>query len=70
MTKKIITFKDLWVGDRFRVYGSLWTKIGHNTARKHSKEGLALKERSYGYIGDTICSFEEDEVEFVPAEVN
>jgi hypothetical protein len=60
-------FSDLWVGDRFNAYGELWTKQGHDAARQHSKESIALGARGYGYIGDTICSFEpEDAVEFVP----
>lgn len=62
-----MTFSDLTGGDRFMAYGSLWTKLGHDTARKHSKESRMLGERGYGYIGDSLCSFERtDEVEFVP----
>lgn len=66
MTK--IEFKELWIADRFKLSnGSLWTKVGNDTARQHSKESINLKERGYGYLGDAICSFEpEDKVEFVP----
>lgn len=62
---------ELWVGDRFRAHGSLWTSLGRDgtgtiTARKHSPESQALGARGYGYIGDTICSFEDgEEVEFL-----
>lgn len=64
--KDLLKFKQLWVGDRFLCHGSLWTKISLDTARLHSSEGIALKELSYNYIGDTVCSFElEDEIEFV-----
>ena len=62
-----LVFADLWVGDRFNAHGSMWTKLGHDTARQHSERAIALRDRGYGYIGDTICSFEpENAVEFVP----
>lgn len=61
------TFGALWVGDRFATLGTLWTKLGHDTARQHSAESIALGQRGEGYIGDAICSFErEDAVTFVP----
>ena len=62
-----IEFKELWVGDRFEFCkNTLWTKISHDTARKHSKDSIKLKEKSYGYIGDTVCYFElKDKVKFV-----
>lgn len=61
-------FKDLWVGDRFKMSDkSLWTKISHDCARKHSKESISLKENGYGYLGDTVCYFElEDLITFCP----
>lgn len=62
-----IKFRELTSGDRFYAYGSLWTRIQPGTARRHGPESIALKERGYGYIGDGICSFEEDElVKFIP----
>lgn len=62
-----LTFKDLEVGDRFRAVDALWTKVGHETARKHSKASISLGELGYGYIGDALCSFEPtDPVVFVP----
>ena len=62
-----LVFAGLWVGDRFNAYGHMWTKLGHATARQHSPEAIALRERGYGYICDTICSFEpESAVDFVP----
>lgn len=65
MTAK--TFNALWAGDRFTAFGSLWTKIGHDTARQHSPESVKLGEDGYGYLGDTICSFAtSDPVEFDP----
>ena len=66
MTEPLV-FADLWVGDRFNAHGSMWTKLGHETARQHSPRAVELGLRGYGYIGDTICSFEpENAVEFVP----
>jgi hypothetical protein len=60
-------FGTLWVGDRFTAYDNLWTKLGHDTARQHSESGLKLGDRGYGYIADTICSFDKhDAVTFVP----
>lgn len=65
-TGESVTFGELWVGDRFAVHGSLWTRLSPSTARKHGNESVALGQRGYGYIGDTICSFEADDVvEFV-----
>jgi hypothetical protein len=68
-----VRIRQLWVGDRFEVYGSLWTYNGASgdgtwaTARKHSFESIALGERGHGYIGDAICSFKlTDWVRFVP----
>jgi len=61
-------FSDLTLGDRFTIAnGTVWTKIGTTTARKHSAESMRLGDRSYGYIGDPICSFEpKDLVRFTP----
>jgi hypothetical protein len=62
-----LKFNDLWVGDRFTSGGRLWTKIAPDVARHHSSACLLLGERSYGYIGDHVCSFERDDpVAFVP----
>jgi len=62
-----VKFSDLWVGDRFYVGKRLWTKLDHRTARQHSEQSISLNESGYGYIGDTICSFElEDKVNYDP----
>ncbi len=68
----MIEFKKLHVGDRFVFElqdGSLtlWTKINNNEARHHSNNSIDLKQNSYGYIGDVIASFEDDDlVNFLP----
>lgn len=65
-----VMISKLWVGDRFYAYDKLWTYLGEHTARNHRKESIQLGERGYGYIGDTICSFEPDElVRFVPPQL-
>lgn len=62
-----MTFEDLTSGDRFTAYGALWTKLSTSTARKHSADGQALGANGYGYVGDSLCTFEPtDRVEFVP----
>lgn len=62
-----MTFGDLTSGDRFTAYGALWTKLSPSTARKHSTDSLALGAKGYGYVGDSLCTFEQtDLVEFVP----
>jgi hypothetical protein len=67
----LIEVEQMWVGDRFRAHGSVWTYLGatdekYATARKHSPESIALNDRGHGYFGDTICTFERKErVEFV-----
>ena len=68
---KQITFSELWLGDRLIPLNlqsaSLWTKIGVDTAREHSKQSQSLKDDGHGYIGDNICSFSADDVVvFVP----
>jgi hypothetical protein len=67
---KLTIFSDLWVGDRFFLEGSPlvpWTKLGPDTAREHSLPSIALAERGFGYLGDTICSFDRDDpVKFQP----
>jgi len=58
-------------GDRFRALENLWTFLGENTARKHSRESIELGSNGCGYFGDAVCSFESNaEVEFVPPEAN
>lgn len=71
--RRMVRIRQLWVGDRFEVYGSLWTYTGASgdgiwaTARKHSPESIALGEKGYGYIGDAVCSFRLSYwVRFVP----
>lgn len=63
-----VLFSELWIGDRFdQGDGMLWTKVSHNTARQHSLKSVSLHEKGYGYVGDTVCSFEEiDPVFFIP----
>jgi len=65
-TGKKIKFSELWLGDRFIPlnikHSSLWTKVGVDTARKHSKQSQELKDNGYGYIGDVICSFNDDDI--------
>ena len=65
---KTINFEELWIRDRFKLSNeSIWTKIGVDTARGHSKDSIKLKKMICGYIGDTICSFElTDKIEFIP----
>jgi hypothetical protein len=63
-------FSELCSGDRFSSFGSVWTKLDQDTARKHSSESIALGDRGYGYVGDAFCSFEHDrEVIFVAPNV-
>jgi hypothetical protein len=65
-----VKFSQLWVGDRFISGNRLWTKLETDTARNHSNQERALNERSWGYIGSSICSFEKDDiVDFVPAKL-
>lgn len=68
-------FDELYAGDRFQrinsldelVLGEVWTKLDSQTARRHSPESIKLGSQSNGYIGDTICAFDEDDaVSFVP----
>lgn len=70
-----VKIKQLWIGDRFRAYDAIWTLYGPVSddnggwarARKHGEESVRLKDRSFGYMGDNLCSFEPDEeVEFIP----
>lgn len=57
----------LWVGDRFRSGGTLWTLLEPGIARRHSAGSVALGSRGWGYLGDSVCSFElGTRVEFVP----
>lgn len=63
---RVTKFSELWAGDRFRANGALWSKLDHETARKHSMESLQLGVRGAGYMGDPLCSFEAgDSVIFV-----
>jgi len=63
--KEVVTIGQLWVGDRFVWNGDLWTYLGEGTARKHSKESIALGKNGHGYIGDSICIFENERVIFI-----
>lgn len=64
---KQVRFDDLALGDRFRAVGALWTKLGADTARRHSSASRKLGAQGYGYEGDALCSFEPDtQVVFVP----
>ena len=64
---KNMSFEDLWIGDRFYyAEKTLWTKVSNDTARHHSKYSIDLKEKGYGYMADSVCSFNlKDKVEFV-----
>ena len=62
-----LRFDELFIGDRFVFVNTLWTKVDPDAARKHSKSSIALAAKGFGYVGDTICSFERnDKVDFVP----
>lgn len=66
----LIKFEELTVGDRFNALNTIWTKLSATTARKHSTTSIELGSKGYGYIGDSICSFElEERVEFLPVVV-
>ena len=56
-----VKFEELHLGDRFTAHNALWTKIDCGIARKHSKESRALGNHGFGYLGDTILSFERAE---------
>lgn len=63
-------FKDLFPGDRFTAFGSLWTKLGRDTARIHKPEVSALGERAAGHR-EGLCDFgPDDEVKFLPISVD
>lgn len=58
----LTTFQQLWVGDRFTNGDTLWTKLDGQTARRHSPESISLGNSGVGYIWDTICSFDQDDL--------
>jgi len=71
----IVRFSDLWLGDRFQrldaarspYQGEVWTKLGHDNARRHGPEEIRWGGKGYGYIGSASCSFEPDDfVKFIP----
>jgi hypothetical protein len=55
-----LTFFDLWVGDRFLAFDAIWTKLDIEYARHHTDVSLRLEARGYGYIGDSVCTFENN----------
>jgi hypothetical protein len=62
----VVRFDQLTAGDRFEALGRLWTKIDCDVARKHSEASLMRGAKGYGYIGDSLCSFDpQDVVSFV-----
>lgn len=74
-TRTVVTFDDLWLGDRFQpLYAvgtkyPVYTKIRHDQARCHSPESRAMKKSGWGYLGDPIVSVETNEkVKFLPFE--
>lgn len=74
-SKLVVTFDDLWLGDRFQpLYATgpkypVYTKIKHDQARCHSPVSQALKRRGWGYLGDPIVSVELNEkIKFIPFE--
>jgi hypothetical protein len=56
-----VKFEELYLGDRFTAHDALWTKIDWHIARKHSKESRALRNDGFGYLGDTIVTFDRAE---------
>lgn len=69
-----LTFAELTAGDRFKAHGAVWTKLSggrsEGIARKHGEASCQLGLQGFGYIGDSVCSFDStDPVEFLPVEV-
>lgn len=59
-------FKDLFTGDRFVAYGSIWTKVGADVARVHEPEVIALGAAGAGHR-EALCDFgPDDTVSFLP----
>jgi len=56
-----VTFDKLYVGDRFKALGYLWTKIDWDTARRHGDESMKLGEDGFGYMGDLVATVERAE---------
>lgn len=74
-TKQVVTFDDLWLGDRFQpLYASgksypVYTKIRHDMARCHSLESQHLKRKGFGFLGDPIVAVDKiEKVRFIPFE--
>lgn len=62
-----VTFGDLAPGDRFKAHGTLWTKLSHETARRHTPDSRELEECGWGYHGDPVCSFRlGEQIAFIP----
>ncbi len=61
VTASTVKFSELAIGDRFLCFSALWTKIDYSSARKHGAESMALGKLGFGYIGDSFCSFEQNE---------
>lgn len=62
---------DLHYGDRFSTLDNIYTLIEFETdaaiCRKHGLESIKLKDKGFGYYGDSIVNFElEDKVNFIP----
>ncbi len=71
----VLSFKELFIGDRFQpAYATgpefpKYTKIKHDQARCHSLESQALARKGFGYLGDPIVAVLKDErVVFLPIE--
>lgn len=71
--KAIVSFDELWVGDRFQpAYAvgddqPIYTKLRHDQARCHSLETTQLKEAGFGQLDDPIVKVASNEkVRFIP----
>ncbi|MEG0063086.1 MAG: hypothetical protein RR740_00635 [Pseudomonas sp.] len=71
--KAVVTFDELWVGDRFQpAYAAgedqpIYTKLRHDQARCHSLETTMLREAGFGQLDDPIVKVNANEkVRFIP----
>lgn len=71
----VVSFNELWLGDRFQpAYAAgpgnpIYTKLRHDQARCHSLETSRLKEDGFGHLEDPIVKVDANEkVRFIPVE--